>query len=386
MSDNYLIEKREIGNYRIRIYNDLFAECPVKNWDMGAVHLFGYAGSNYNGNLSKYSNYEEFFDSENHSVTDAVRSLVVQNVSVKNLVKYYKELNDPSTRIRYDRSVNLWKVEMLFDHKWYSKFDLTPQEIKDGIGADDLVADLEFDDLVSILNKYAKNIATYEWTSTGYCQGDYIYGFSFMTKEKYDRHFGKMAIRWKTMAESCMKNEVKEIGMWAWGDVKNFILERRVPFKKVYGDKWREDENSFEWEEVDSCSGYFMETEELISEVIAEHQLTEESGVTPMPLLKDLRVVDGDEHQGVPNILWSYECGGIDLFFIGENNEVDYVFNHDSIDDFVGMTGNFAVKAEDYETAVAYNKAFDDYWSMGDDSPYESFEDYISDYPVNKTA
>ena len=32
MSENNLIEKREIGNYRIKIYNDLFAECPIKNW------------------------------------------------------------------------------------------------------------------------------------------------------------------------------------------------------------------------------------------------------------------------------------------------------------------------------------------------------------------
>ena len=275
MSDNYCIEKREIGNYRISIYNDLFAECPVKNWDMAAVHLFGYVGSNYNGNLSKNSDYDEFFDSENHSVTDAVRQLVIANVSVKNLIKYYKELSDPSTRIRYDRSVNLWKVEMLFDNKWYSKFDLTPQEIKDGIGADDLVADFEFDDLVSILNKYAKNIATYEWTSTGYCQGDYIYGFSYMTKERYNREFGKIAIPWKTMAESCMKNEVKSIEMWAWGDVKGFVLEKKVPFTKVYDDADREDEEDYEWEEVDSCWGYFMETKELIKEVMSDHDIKE---------------------------------------------------------------------------------------------------------------
>ena len=129
-----------------------------------------------------------------------------------------------------------------------------------------------------------------------------------------------------------------------------------------------------------------METEELINEVIAEHGLTEDSGATPMPSVKDLKVVDGDEHQGVPNILWSYECDGIDLFFISEDGKVEYVFDHGSIDDFVGVRGNFAVKAEDYDNALAYNDAFNEYWSMDDDCPYDCFDDYILDYPINKTA
>lgn len=35
------------------------------------------------------------------------------------------------------------------------------------------------------------------------------------------------------------------------------------------------DEEGFDWEEVDSCCGYFMEADELIKEVISEHQLKE---------------------------------------------------------------------------------------------------------------
>lgn len=65
----------------------------------------------------------------------------------------------------------------------------------------------------------------------------------------------------------------EEIGMWAWGDVKGFVLEKKVSFTKVYDDNDREDEDDFEWEEVDSCWGYFMETEDLINEVISEHDL-----------------------------------------------------------------------------------------------------------------
>ena len=207
-----------------------------------------------------------------------------------------------------------------------------------------------------------------------------------MTKEELDKCGFKYNVPWRKAAKLTMAEELKPLFIWFWGDVKEFVLEKRVPFTKVYGDKWRENEDSFEWEEVDQCSGYYMETEELINEVIAEHGLTEDSGATPMPSVKDLKVVDGDEHQGVPNILWSYECGGIDLFFISEDGKVEYVFDHGSIDDFVGVRGNFAVKAEDYDNALAYNDAFNEYWSMDDDCPYDCFDDYILDYPINKTA
>ena len=61
-------------------------------------------------------------------------------------------------------------------------------------------------------------------------------------------------------------------------------------------------------------------------------------------------------------------------------------FTSVSIDDFVGVRGNFAVKAEDYDNALAYNDAFNEYWSMDDDCPYDCFDDYILDYPINKTA
>ena len=39
MSRDY-IERKEIGDYRITIYPDYDAECPVTNWDMGACYIF----------------------------------------------------------------------------------------------------------------------------------------------------------------------------------------------------------------------------------------------------------------------------------------------------------------------------------------------------------
>ena len=81
---------------------------------MAGKHLFSYSGSNYNGQLSKFCNYEELFGSDQHTVLDAIRELVVRNVSVKNIIKYYKENDIKDTRIRYDKSSRLWVVELLF--------------------------------------------------------------------------------------------------------------------------------------------------------------------------------------------------------------------------------------------------------------------------------
>ena len=35
------------------------------------------------------------------------------------------------------------------------------------------------------------------------------------------------------------------------------------------------DEEEEEWEEIDSCWGYYMETDELIEEIMEEHNLKE---------------------------------------------------------------------------------------------------------------
>ena len=80
---------------------------------------------------------------------------------------------------------------------------------------------------------------------------------------------------WKTQIDKLIDDEVKSIGMWMWGDVKEYVLEKKVKFVKKYEDESREDEEGEEWEEVDSCWGYYMETDELIEEVMKEHNLKE---------------------------------------------------------------------------------------------------------------
>ena len=101
-------------------------------------------------------------------------------------------------------------------------------------------------------------------------------GIAYVTKEKYDNEVCNKEGDWKEDCAKIIDNEVKSIGMWMWGDVKGYVLEKKVAFTKKYKDESREDEDCEEWEEVDSCWGCYEETDELIKEVMIENGLEEQ--------------------------------------------------------------------------------------------------------------
>lgn len=127
----------------------------------------------------------------------------------------------------------------------------------------------------NIISKYGKDVMAIEWSTRGYNQGDYIKGIAYATKEKYDNEVCDKEGDWKEDCAKIIDNEVKSIGMWMWGDVKGYVLEKKVKFVKKYKDESREDEEGEEWEEVDSCWGCYEETDELIKEVMIENGLEE---------------------------------------------------------------------------------------------------------------
>lgn len=129
--------------------------------------------------------------------------------------------------------------------------------------------------MIQVLSDLGKDIFVKEWSTTGYSQGDYVEGVAFCTKERYTKMVSTDTTDWKTKIDALIDGEVECIGMWMWGDVKGFVLEKKVEYTKKYHDIEREDEEDFDWEEVDSCWGYYMETDKLIEEVISEHQLKE---------------------------------------------------------------------------------------------------------------
>lgn len=275
MSRDY-IERKEIGDYRITIYPDYDAECPVTNWDLGARYLFEYSDC-YHHCLHSECNWKDWFYTDNHSLEEALRKMAVEVVEHKDMVKYLKDGKIDGVRLVYDRSNRQWyyQIKGYKSGEWNTYFSIYPSDLKDP-DMYKLVEYLNEDDLFTLIQDCAKNFVIQKWSSTGYCQGDYIEGVAYTTKERFDKYCGFNPQKYKTwqeQAEKIIDAEVEEIGMWVWGDVKGFVLEKKVPFTKVYDDADREDEEDYEWEEVDSCWGYFMETEELIKEVMSEHDI-----------------------------------------------------------------------------------------------------------------
>ena len=170
----------------------------------------------------------------------------------------------------------MWYLERYFGYwnegkQWHEMQSFTPDEVQDGI-CSWLSEVLDQEDFIYLLSNCQTEIAVHEWSSHGYCQGDYVEGFSYCTKERFIERNGGTTKDWQKRAVSAMESEVECIGKWMWGDVIGFVLEKKVRYTKVYEDSERADEDDYDWE-VDSCWGYYCDEDELIKEVIEEHQL-----------------------------------------------------------------------------------------------------------------
>lgn len=286
---DYKIKSVEVGDCRISIYSDWDAQCPITNWDLAARYLFEYNDLGCRHQLHSECDWRDVWgnhgNSSAHSLDESLAVLIRENCDFDKLWVHIKSEQMESVRLEYNRSDQLWELKIyghrIFDNKssWCVISEISPDERKDKDWCvfDDLFSSLETSDLVDILNICSDTIYAAEWGSTGHSQGDHVNGVAYCTKEFYDRRVGGSDKPWRQHIQEIIDAEVKEIGMWMWGDVIGFTLEKKVRFTKhFYQDLSRADEDAFEWEEIDSCFGYFMEPDELISEVMAEHNIKEE--------------------------------------------------------------------------------------------------------------
>lgn len=279
MRDNLLIDTKEIGDYRIEIYYDEDSGSPMTNWDMVGRYLFEY-NDRYHHVLHSECHWKELFADNKHSLSDALQCLASDKVPQKDIIEYLKDGKVKGVRFVYNRSSRQWKLQVEAkkyngEVYWSTEYEIEASELKRHDYRPELLENLEDEDLIALIRDCAKDVVIKEWGTTGYSQGDYVDGIAYVTKENYDKYCGRKDVDWKEYALQCIDDEVKCLGIWMWGGVKGFILKKKVTFTKQYDDENRTATKDFEWEEVDSCWGYYMRTDELIEEVISEHNLKE---------------------------------------------------------------------------------------------------------------
>lgn len=273
--ENRLIETQEIGDYRIKVYYDDCAECPITNCDMGANYIYEYLERGRYW-LSRDCDWDKWVSNPcEHSLANIFQCIAAKVVKQQDIVNYYKTGKIENTRFIYNRSARQWELQTRWNRnaEWQTELEVEPSDFKTYDYSMEILEPLEEEELVALIEDCAKDFVIKTWESSGYCQGDHIRGIAYMSKARYDKYVGGNGKDWKEHALEVIDAEVKEIEMWAWGDVKGFVLEKKVPYTKQYHDAEREDEEDFDWEEVGSCWGYYMETDELIQNVISKYQL-----------------------------------------------------------------------------------------------------------------
>ena len=248
MSEERIYKEESYKGYSIKIMYDDCPECPTEFYDMCGAFLWEYSDTH---RLSNHCHWEQVFGkngSSDHTLNEALTQIIEDHINIKKLHKYIKA--DKKINFYYDRSRKLWVFEEWDEyHKAYCEvFTCDSGKWKAGDYLWEMLDGRDKDELIDILNKCADNIVIYEWSSTGYSQGEYVEGVAFITKEMADKLWLRNKDNWKQVAMKAMEAGAKEIGAWMWGDVYGYVIE---------------DENG---DHVESCYGYYGD--ETIDEYI----------------------------------------------------------------------------------------------------------------------
>lgn len=216
-----LITTKEVGNYRIKVYYCHDSECPITNWGLFGSFFFEYSDMH---RLHDECNWKTFFYDNKHNLRDVIDAIVMKHIEQKDIVKYLKKGEANGISFTYNRGNNVWELR----HKTspYIGQEFSPSDLTDFDYRGELIEDLDDEDLLDIISKYGKDVVAIEWSTRGYSQGDYIKGIAYVTKEKYDNEVCDKEGDWKEDCAKIINNEVKSIGMWMWGDIKGYVLEK----------------------------------------------------------------------------------------------------------------------------------------------------------------
>lgn len=94
-------------------------------------------------------------------------------------------------------------------HKGYKEiFSISPSDLYTYDYTYEFIEDLEREELIQILSNLGKDIFVKEWSTRGYCQGDYIEGIAFCTKERYTKMVSNNTSDWETQIDKLIDDEI----------------------------------------------------------------------------------------------------------------------------------------------------------------------------------
>lgn len=198
---------------RIKIIHDSSPQCPWTDWDCEPDLMF----SGGRGNERDFSE-------------GSIVSFIVNKAETNTIIRHQKAL-----------------AEILeIDLQYFKDYSFTKDEKADDIRNEFYSANIEQLGKLCELFK----IPYTQYNSTGYSQGDWADVLIVLTDEFYKRTGCS-----PKNAESILEGTAELFDQWAWGDVYGFRVEECKQFTKTYKDGTVEEDE--EWEEIDSCWGFY---------------------------------------------------------------------------------------------------------------------------------
>lgn len=269
-----ILRQQEIGDYRITVSKDESPSCPCEYSGMVTCFLWEYPDCN---ELSSYCDTTELFGDDmecSHTLLESVQKLAKKYIVWPRLLNWMKLEMFHGWNLKYDvkgkkcvmtRAKSEMKAETIVStsslHEMYNTDGLLEQ----------VVEKMNLEELVRAIDSGGEDIRIKKM-STGY--GKEV--VAFCTKSRYQELVLKDERDWMFGAAGWMADDMKVMQTWMDCDVLRYTVEKKVRYKKVYEDVQRAEEDTFDWEELESVGGCYMDSYELLSKVVDEYGLTED--------------------------------------------------------------------------------------------------------------
>lgn len=206
---------------RIRIIHDKYPQNPFTDWDCEPPVM-------YSGGRHIEADFSD----------GGIARFIADKPTDGFIIRHQKEIAEI-----LDIDLNYFK-EYGFDKR--NKIDEIYSEI---IGCKDIAQLAALCDLLKI--------PFISYTSRGYSQGDWADVLIVLTDEFFERTGCD-----RKNSESILKGTRELFDAWVWGDVYGFITEECKVYKKVLASEFdagnfEDVEEEEEWEEIDSCWGFY---------------------------------------------------------------------------------------------------------------------------------